>query len=94
MRGCAKVPCKKMTNAAAMRCEHYMRGILLREIIAAGAKQTDNIVSGDVDEIPRPEFLRPLRDCNVFGPTSNLETHPTAIIMLAKMYMYAPTPQA
>ena len=71
-----------------MRCEHYMRGSLLREVLAAGARPTDILVSGDADEIPRPEYLRPFRDCVVFGQASSLRSHPTVVILLAKMYMY------
>ena len=55
---------------------------------AAGARPTDIIVSGDVDEIPRPEFLSPFRECEIFGPASNLRTHPAVVILLAEMWMF------
>ena len=42
---------ERASVAGAMRCEHYMRGSLLGEVFAAGAKPTDILVSGDVDEI-------------------------------------------
>jgi len=71
-----------------MRCEHFMRGSLLGEVLAAGARPTDILVSGDADEIPRPEFLRPFRECAVFEPGSSLTSHPTVFILLAQMFMY------
>ena len=79
---------ERASVAGAMRCEHYMRGSLLGEVFAAGAKPTDILVSGDVDEIPRPEYLRPFRDCTIFDPRSSHESHPTVVILLAKAYMY------
>ena len=79
---------ERASVAGAMRCEHYMRGSLLGEVFAAGAKPTDILVSGDVDEIPRPEYLRPFRDCSIFDPRSSHESHPTVVILLAKAYMY------
>ena len=53
-----------------MRCENYMRGSLLNEVLAAGARPSDILISSDVDEIPKPEYLRPLRDCGIFTPLS------------------------
>ena len=79
---------RRATNAGAMRCEHYMRGSLLGEVLDAGARSTDILVSSDVDEIPRPEYLRAFKDCSIFGPGSNLTSHPTVTIMLAEMYMF------
>ena len=87
MRSCTDTK-RRTTAAGAMRCENYMRGSLLREVLAAGARPTDILVSGDVDEIPRPEYVRPFRDCSIFGPRSNLRSHPTVVILLAKMYMF------
>jgi beta-1,4-mannosyl-glycoprotein beta-1,4-N-acetylglucosaminyltransferase len=72
---------------AAMRCEHVMRGSLFNEVLLAGARPTDILVSSDADEIPRPEFLRVFKDCDIFGPMSDLQSHPTVIILLADMYM-------
>ena len=87
MRSCTD-PKRHTTYSGAMRCEHYMRGSLLGEVLDAGAKATDILVSSDADEIPRPEYLRPFKDCKIFGPDSNLTTHPTVIILLAQMYMF------
>ena len=89
MRACAgSGRVGRISANAAMRCEHVMRGSLLREVLAAGARPTDIIVSGDVDEIPRPEFLSPFRECEIFGPASNLRTHPAVVILLAEMWMF------
>jgi hypothetical protein len=70
-----------------LRCEAYVRGSLLREVLAAGAMPSDLLVSSDVDEIPRPEFLRAARDCDIFAGATD-ETHPSVLILLAQMYMY------
>ena len=88
MHDCSDASRGRASAAAAMRCEHIMRGSLLTELIAAGAQRTDIVISGDVDEIPRPEYIRPFRDCTIFGPESTLETHPAVVIMLAQMWMY------
>ena len=88
MRGCTATRSSRASAAGAMRCEHAMRGSLLREVLAAGARPNDILISGDVDEIPRPEYVQPFRDCAVFSPTSNLTSHPTVVILLAQMYMF------
>jgi hypothetical protein len=91
MRGCTSSPGAsrgRISANAAMRCEHVMRGSLLREVIAAGAQPTDILISGDVDEIPRPEFITPFRDCELFDGTSTLSSHPAVVIFLAEMRMY------
>ena len=85
--GCARAP-RGVSAKGAMECEHFLRGSLLREVLDAGARPTDILVSSDADEIPKPAYLRALRDCHVFGPSSNLTTHPSVFIMLASMLMY------
>ena len=78
----------RASYAAAMRCEHHIRGLLVRELAAAGARPTDIVVSSDADEIPKPEYLRPFKECSLFDSSSNLQTHPAVVIFLAETYMY------
>ena len=78
----------RASYGAAMRCEHHMRGLLLRELAAAGARPTDIVISSDVDEIPKPEYLWPFKECALFDASSTLQTHPMVTILLAETYMF------
>lgn len=51
------------TNTNAWDREHFQRDALVRGLREAGAKHTDIVILGDLDEIPRPELVRQVKSC-------------------------------
>ena len=72
------------------QCQRLLRGRLSIELLAAGARPEDVVVSSDVDEIPKAGYVDLFRRCTIIDiERENVaRSHPNPFILTASTYFY------